>query len=256
MTLNLSTGFIKAWLGREAKVVGDYLADLTFATGSGSDNDTIKSAAADFSTLGFEVGMELLFLDCDPVGNEDLSTILRKISTDGGTNNVLEVANGVVSAGGAGSGHAAIVGMGRGGSVKDIMKDFTIHIYDGSKPANADQGETGTLLAKISKSGVDFTAGLPDNGLEWGSVSGDMASGFKLSKNTDTWQDLLAIVAGNAGWFRAYDNNYITGPSTTAVRFDGICGVESGDLQLATLQLKTTVPVIISSADYKLSNPS
>lgn len=250
--ISRSTGMVKAQLERAAAIVGDYLADLTFATGSGSDNDTIKSAAANFGTLGFTVGMELLLMDCDPAGNEDLSTILRAISSDGGTNNVLEVGNGLVTAGGAGSGTAAIVGMSRGGSIKDLFKDGVIHIYSGSKPADADQGETGTLLAIISKDGVAFTADLPDNGLEFGSVSGAMSSTFELSKNTDTWQDNLGLANGNAGWFRFYDNSYMTGVSTTAIRFDGVCGVDSGNLKLATLAINMTTPVIITGANYKM----
>lgn len=253
--INRSTGMIKAQLERAAAIAVDYLTDLTFATGAtASDNDTIKSAAADFSTLGFEVGMELKLVNCSPAGNEDLSTILLAISSDGGTNNVLEVAYGTVTAGGAGSGTAAIVGMSRGGSVKDLFKDGVIEIYSGTKPANADQAETGTLLATISVNGSAFTADVPDNGLEFGSASGDMSSGFKLLKNTDTWQDDYGITAGQAGWFRFYDNNYVKGASTTAVRFDGVCGVQSGNLQLATLSITTDTPVIITGAYYKMKN--
>lgn len=100
--------------------------------------------------------------------------------------------------------------------VKTDFANGVMAIYTGSQPASADAAETGTLLCLITKDGEAFTAGNPTNGLNFGSVSNNVVS----KSEGETWSGKV-LVDGVAGWFRFYDNNHVTGASTTANRFDG-----------------------------------
>lgn len=111
----------------------------------------------------------------------------------------------------------------------ETFKNGVLAIYSGTQPASADEAETGTLLCLITKDGGAFTPGQPDNGLNFGTPSG----GAVDKDAAEMWSG-KALVDGTAGWFRFYDNNYVTGASTTARRFDGaISNLEMNEVLMA-----------------------
>lgn len=133
---------------------------------------------------------------------------------------------------------------------KTAYTNCVIGIFGGSaKPASADLAETGTLLALITLNGGAFSAGSPTNGLNFGTAANGV-----LPKATEIWQGngLPAAGAGtNATYFRMYANAYVTGASSTAVRYDGDCAIDnSGEMQLGSLSIVNGSPVLISTFSY------
>lgn len=115
------------------------------------------------------------------------------------------------------------------GSVKTVMANGTIHIFDGTQPATADLTETGyTLLAKITDAGLVLTPGVATNGINFDiSTAGVLA--LDLSED---WKGAGTAAAGplpgkTATWFRHYDNSVTTGEDDTAIRYDGQVGDSS-----------------------------
>lgn len=108
----------------------------------------------------------------------------------------------------------------------------------GTQPATADAEELGTLLCLVTLNGGAFTAGVATNGLNF-----DAPVGGVLSKAVaETWKGNGLAAAGTgttATHFRFYANAYVTGASTTAVRFDGAISTS------ATSELQMTNPVIV-----------
>lgn len=138
------------------------------------------------------------------------------------------------------------------GSVKSILDGGEIHIFDGTKPVDADATEgTANLLCVITKDALAHVAGQLTNGLTWASP----AVGGVLSKTVgETWKGLGTALAGTgkiATWFRFYDKNVTTGASTTAVRYDGNIGSSSAyDLQLSVTAIVEAAPVEIRTATF------
>jgi hypothetical protein len=114
------------------------------------------------------------------------------------------------------------------GSFQSVFAEGVICVYSGTQPANADLVETGDLLCTINVDGGVFTPG-GGVGLEF-----DAASGKTISKAAaQTWTGSFAQ-EGTAGWFRFYDNDKVTGASTSAIRFDGSVGTSRSDIIVAT----------------------
>lgn len=127
------------------------------------------------------------------------------------------------------------------GHFRDAFANGVLAIYSGHQPASADEAETGTLLCLITRDSQPFTAGNPENGLNFG----DPASGVVDKLDGDVWSGTV-LATGVAGWFRFYDNAYETGASSTAKRFDGtVSPSSSAELQMANTTLtKDDVTVI------------
>lgn len=98
----------------------------------------------------------------------------------------------------------------------ETYKNGVLAIYSGTQPPSADDAETGNLLCLITKDGGAFTPGEATNGLNFGAATGNTAN----KADAETWSGTV-LMDGIAGWFRFYDNNYVTGASSTAARFDG-----------------------------------
>ena len=126
---------------------------------------------------------------------------------------------------------------------KTAYANGVMAIYSGSQPATADEAETGTLLCLLTKDAQPFTAGDPTNGLNFGDPAGgvvDIAPG-------EVWSGIV-LQTGVAGWFRFYDNNYVTGESDTARRFDGaISPSSSAELQMANTTLTAGDTAVLES---------
>lgn len=107
-----------------------------------------------------------------------------------------------------------------GDKVASLFQNGVLAIYTGAQPASADDAERGTLLCLITRGGGAFTPGQPDNGLN---VQFNSADNTIVKVDSESWSGEV-IANGTPGWFRFYDNNYTTGKSTTAKRFDGSVG--------------------------------
>jgi hypothetical protein len=122
-------------------------------------------------------------------------------------------------------------------------------------PANADDTESGVLLAEISQDGNTFVPGTGTNGLNFG-VSSHNGS-FTLTtmpKDGSSWSG-VALAAGTIGYGRLYNVELITGQSNTAIRLDGDVLVTSGAAFLvSTAATKTGVNVTVSQMNINLAN--
>lgn len=118
---------------------------------------------------------------------------------------------------------------------------------DASQPTDANDAETGTLVALITESGGEFTPGAATNGLNL-TASGGVAS--KASGETWTGVGLAAAGTGKTALYgRYYDNSYTTGASTTAKRFDGSCGLtgSTAQIRLSSTTIVEGAPITVTS---------
>lgn len=129
------------------------------------------------------------------------------------------------------------------GHFKNAFQNGVLAIYSGYQPASADAAETGTLLCLITKDGQPFTGGSPENGLNFGTP----ANGVVDKVAEEVWSGTV-LNTGVAGWFRFYANDYTTGESSTAKRFDGaISPSSSAELQMANTTLTKDDVAVINS---------
>lgn len=131
---------------------------------------------------------------------------------------------------------------------KTLMADGILCIFSGTKPASADAAEgSGLLLMKYTLNGGAFTGGVSTNGINF-----DVVANGVISKDAlETWSGVGLAAAGTgttATWFRFYDNNYTTGASTTAVRFDGSIGTSSSyELRMSNTTIVEDGPATVST---------
>jgi len=119
-------------------------------------------------------------------------------------------------------------------AVGNELANGVIGVYSGTQPSSADDAETGTLLAWITKDGGDFTSGVATNGLNF-----ETSTDGKLEKlASETWTGEF-IADGTMGWFRFYANTVVTGDSTTAKRVDGRVGTSRADMIVVTTTATT-----------------
>ena len=136
-------------------------------------------------------------------------------------------------------------------AVKNAYANGVLAVYGGaSQPADANDAETGTLLALITVNGGAFTPGVATNGLNF-----DAPSAGVLSKAAaETWSGVGLAAAGTgttATYFRFYDNSQDTGASPTGLRFDGAIGTSSlSELQMTVTTIVEGSPVVINSFTY------
>ena len=136
-------------------------------------------------------------------------------------------------------------------AVRTAYANGVMAIYGGaSQPADANDAETGTLLALITVASGEFTPGFAANGLNF-----DAPSAGVLSKAAaETWSGVGLAAAGTgttATYFRFYDNSQDTGASPTGLRFDGAIGTTStSELQMTVTTIVEGAPVVINSFTY------
>lgn len=95
-----------------------------------------------------------------------------------------------------------------------------VEIRTGNQPVSADAPPTGSVIARITRDGGVWTAGAPDNGLEF-----VVADRYVIKPPDHIWR-LVGSGTGVAGWFRLLPNSADNGAlSTEAVRIDGRCGL-------------------------------
>lgn len=228
MAARYSTGMRNAQLTNNS-----YPANLvtgttfSFEDGTGTDGrDRIADSGSGFVTAGYEEG-----LYATVAGSTSNNVSGKKVLAVAA--GYLEVAAGTLSTEAAGD--QVIIGAGaNGGSFDELFRNCVIEVYSGSQPATADTAESGTKLLRLTISSGAFTPGSPTNGLNFATA----AAGVSEKESAEVWSG-VGLADGTAGWFRCYDNSYTTGASTTAVRWDGVCGVGTGELRLSSLTITT-----------------
>jgi hypothetical protein len=133
------------------------------------------------------------------------------------------------------------------GSLKAAFANGVLDLYSGSQPSSANNAITGTLLARVTKDGGAFTAGVSTNGLNLDTpvVDGTNVTISKVA--ADNWKS-TAVAAGTIGWGRfkanATDNE---GASTTLVRLDFSVGVVGADMNIPSVDIIIGTPITVSS---------
>jgi hypothetical protein len=137
---------------------------------------------------------------------------------------------------------------------KALFGSGCLDIYSGSPPSNADAAETGTLLARITEG--SWTAGTGGTGggtVGTGGLNFGTAANGVIAKNANTWSG-TGIANGEAGWFRFREQNICTGTSSTSIRFDGVCAVSGGDLNISDLTITASATTTIDN--YSITLPA
>lgn len=197
------------------------LTDIAFVDGAGG-NDSITASTG---LAGFLVGQWVLIVG----GTND--GIIVKVLTSAA--NVLEIPTGSISVASAAT--VCLVNLEEGGSLRDILKNGTIHIYTGSRPSTAELVESGTLLLKITLDGNTLTPGAATNGINLGQWDGTTIKRAvdPLTTLTEVWKG-AGLSDDSAGWARFYDNNVETGAASSGdkLRMDGAVNTTGADLNM------------------------
>jgi hypothetical protein len=231
MTIRLSTGLRNAMLDNKAEVQHAMTADTISFDGDGGGsggNDRILDSADGLA--GFSVGDKITIVGST---SNNYTLEIMAVETDG---SAIEVTAGTLSTEASGS-QQIVLASARGGSLADLFRYGTIHIYSGTMPTDADTTESGTKLVEITQNSGAFTPGTETNGLLLGNVS----SGVLAQETGETWSGVGLAGAGEgttAGWFRFYTNAVSTGASTTAIRFDGNISTSGAAMNMSNTEIE------------------
>lgn len=238
MALRLSKGLRNSLLGN-AFLMG---ADLSYVDG-GVGDDRITDINNNFIKAGFRVG-DAITTTGSTTGTNDITAVVLTGVTAGS----LSFATGTL-----GVSEPFIVGTklvsNNTGSFQVLFLDGVLEIYSGSQPASADDAEVGTKLLRITVGSGAFTPGSPTNGLEFDPVLDGV-----LSKASDEIWSGVGLVAGSAGWFRFYSNNYDSMNDGTAVRFDGSVGTSNAQLNLSSVAIAVSATTTIDK--FQITMPT
>lgn len=137
-----------------------------------------------------------------------------------------------------------------GGGWSELFANCTIKLYNGTMPADADTTEGAAVeIVQITESGLTFTPGSATNGLNFGQV----AAGIAYQAAAEAWEGEVGV-SGTPTWFRIYDNDMVTGDSTTEIRADGTIGLlgSGEDMEIDSTIFNATKLVSITSVALTL----
>lgn len=129
----------------------------------------------------------------------------------------------------------------------DILRHGVLDIYSGSQPADADTAETGSKLVSITVGSATFTKGTATYGLDFDAP----AAGVIAKAAAETWSG-VGLIAGTAGWFRFYSNQYITGGS--GINIDGAIGTSGAQLNMSNVSIAVGATQTIDT--FQLTSPA
>lgn len=244
MSVVYSTGARNKRAGMQAIAHAHMLKNtIAFVDGGSGVADSITDSGNGFVSAGFRAG-DLLFVKTVAGTNDKASGVIIT-SVAAGT---IVVPTAMFTNESA-TPYVSLVAA-KGGSLKDLFDYCTIHLYGGPRPKIADDAETGTLLAKITAEGATFTGGALAAGLRW-EPSADVALGILEKLSTENWKTLACLAGGTAVWGRCYDNAYVTGASSSAIRFDFSIGVSGADMIGGNTLLTISAPTGINTASIE-----
>jgi len=237
MALRLSTGLRNALLDRKATANNIVSATtISFESGTGTDGrDRIVDAG---SGLGGFVRRGKITISGS--ASNDMSIEALAVA-DG----YIEVAGSTLTDEGAGG--AIVLSGAKGGSFSDIFQNCVAEVYTGSQPSSADAGATGTKLLRISLNSGPFTPGSSVSGLNFGEV----AAGVLKKEAGEIWSG-EGLADGPAGWFRIYDNDYVTGASTDAIRMDGAVATSGAQFNMSNTSVSVGGTTTVDSVALTL----
>ena len=130
---------------------------------------------------------------------------------------------------------------GAAGGVKGALNLCKINMYQGSQPASADAGATGTLLGTVTVNGAG-------TGLTW-----DAAVAGVISKAAaEVWR-FTGLADGIAGWFRIWPaGDTPTNASSTAPRIDGAIANSGAEINLSNVNIVTGVVTTVDNVALTL----
>lgn len=217
MPRRFSTGLRNALLGLKTSVAGTGIAFV-------NATKTITNSANGLSV--FQPGDILIVSGAGQGANNKFVTVVT-VATNGGSLTVNE------SLTEESAGASVVLTLANSRAWMDIFKNCVIEFYTGTQPPSADDAETGQKLLRITSAGGAFTPGAAGNGLNFDTP----VAGVISKAPAETWVG-AGLAAGTAGWFRCYSNLYVTGQSSTAVRFDGAIGVTGAQINLSSVSIR------------------
>lgn len=136
--------------------------------------------------------------------------------------------------------------------LKSALASGQIRIFNGVRPASADDAESGALLCIITLASGAMVSGVTTNGL----VLDTPANGAIGIPAGAVWSG-KALANGNATWFRWYPNNFDAQQGAAnggdKIRLDGNCAAGGGgDLNLSTTNVKINVPITVDNVNLYL----
>jgi hypothetical protein len=235
-----STGLKNALLARGADNKVGYIANTISFTDS-----SIQDSANGLGNFGLHDFIRVI--DLNGANNNVFAQVIAN------TSNELTFAPGTFTAQGAGNN--IFLEVFSGGSFVSVFQNGVLDIYNGTNPSDADGAESGTLLCRITKNGAAFTPGNSANG-----CSVTLGLGAQVKKATDPATGLqeqwsgVGLADGTATWVRWYDNDVVTGASSTAIRMDGLVTQNTGgELVMSSgRDIITGRQVIISDVNFGL----
>lgn len=237
MALRLSTGLRNALLDKKAEAANLIVATtISFESGTGTyGRDRILDSG---NGLGDYI-------------RRDTVTVSGSTSNDGNYE-ILAVANGYLEIASSSltnesAGDTVVLAGARGGAFVDLFRNCIVDVFTGSQPVSADAAETGSKLVSITLSSGPFTGGSADNGINFGEV----ASGVLHKEAGEVWSG-LGLVAGTAGWFRFYANDYVLGASVTAIRMDGGVATSGSQFNLSNTSITVGGTTTVDSVSLTL----
>lgn len=245
MGLKLSTGLRNALLGQRGSGVAFQGITGTLVDGSTS-SDTITRSSGSWLTDGWTPGMVLVLKGAHTSAND---TAVSGVVITNVTADTLTIPTGTVNTAEAFDAGTTLVGI-KGSSFADIMANGIARIYTGTQPADADAGETGTLLLTITANSGAFTAGVPTNGLLFAALASD---GEITKLSTQVWSG-VAVASGTAGYIRFYANDVTAGASTTSIRFDCNISTTSYPVKMPSTSIVSGATTTIDS--FKMILPA
>ncbi len=236
MAYRFSTGLRNRWLGQVPTLTASDLAQV-------AATEPITGVAAAFITSGFIPGMLVLHTGFTGGGLNGISLLTKveagTLTFDSTYSTFVDDALG-----------ESVTLTGYGQSFKEIFDYSVLAIYSGSAPSTADAAETGTLLLKITKDAGAHVGGTITNGVRF-EAAGDIASGVISLLSSETYQG-VGLADGTAGYFRLYDNLYITGSSSVAVRCQGSVGTSGADCIMSSTSVITGATSTVDQIDITL----
>lgn len=240
MALRLSTGFAMALAGKGQDVLA-FGSDFTFTNSTG----VIASASYQFS--GVSVG-DTFYVK----GSANNANKAGKVTAVEGDGSAITVDATLVDESAGASTVVSCYSAGK--SFADLLKYGVIAVYTGTQPATADDAESGTLLGYFTSTGADFTPGAVSTGILLADAIDSSLNGVDGAliglHSTMTTVKCIPIASGTAGWVRYYDNDRVTGASTTAKRLDMACGVGTGEFRLSSQTFTINVAVALNSISF------
>ena len=239
MALRLSTGLRNALLDKKAEATNLIVATtVSFESGTGTGGrDRILDSG---NGLGDYI-------------RRDTVTVSGSTSNDGNyeilavANGYLEIASSSLTNESAEDAGAVVLAGARGGAFVDLFRNCIVDVFTGSQPVSADAAETGSKLVSITLSSGPFTGGSAENGINFGEV----ASGVLHKEAGEVWSG-LGLVAGTAGWFRFYANDYVLGASVTAIRMDGGVATSGSQFNLSNTSITVGGTTTVDSVSLTL----